>query len=173
LLGDVGKLGDQLQVNVKVLRSSTGKVVASWSRTVTSEGALFGALSDAAEELTPRALLAFGRAMETRHQFPLVPAVLAGALGVGAGVCFGVAVANNARLTNTTATPGSLSASEANGLQHGGEALQWAARIAGGAAVVAAATGVVLWFTSAERVPVTVGLGVTPGAAAVSVSGRF
>lgn len=172
LLGDLGRLGDRFQVNVKVLKNS-GAVVATWSRTVEKEGQLLAALSDAAEELRPKILGAWGRLTETRRHWPLVPTVVAGALAVASGVTFGLAVNNHARLIDPLAPPGSLSPKDADSLQQSGDALQWTARLTAAGALAALVTSFILWRTSAEEVPVSVGVVAGPGAAALLLGGHF
>jgi hypothetical protein len=172
LLGDLGRLGDRIQVNLRVLRNN-GTVVAAWSRTVAKEDQLISALEDAAEELKPKILGAYGRLTVTKRRWPLIPTIAAGALAVASGVTFGLALSNHGRLIDPLASPGSLAAREADALQQSGDALQWTARFTAGGALVALATSLVLWWVSAEEVPVSLGVVASPGAGALLLGGRF
>jgi hypothetical protein len=173
LLGDLGQLGTQIQVNIKVVKSSTGRVAATWSRTVRDPGALLGALSDAADELKPKILGAWGRLTTTRRQWPLVPTLIGAGLAVAGAVTLGLTLSAHDQLVNPAAPANSLSAKDANDLQTRGEALQWTTRGAFIGAGVALGTAAVLYLLSAEEVPVSASLGLTPGGGALVIGGTF
>ena len=59
LLGDIGKLGTKFQVNLRLTKSSGGRVFATFSRSVSREDDLLEALTDAAAELAPKIFAEF------------------------------------------------------------------------------------------------------------------
>jgi hypothetical protein len=173
IIGDLGQLGTQIQVNIKVLKSSTSRVVATWSRTVQGQGALLGALSDAAEELKPKILGAWGRLTTIQRHWPLVPTLVAGGLAVVGAVTLAFTFAAHGALVNSAAPAGSLSAKDADALQARGQALQWSTWGAFIGAGLALGTATLMYFLSAEEVPVSAGIGLVPGGSALVIGGSF
>lgn len=163
LLGDLGKVGSKFQVNLRVARSSGGAVVATWSRSVSSEDALLSALTDAAEELAPKLRLIFRAATDpvpTRfvRTWPVTPTVITGVLAVAGGALLTVAGLNYGRLD--AATPSSpLGLTEADQLVTVGE---WTRGFGVGALIGAGVTlgvSVLIYFLSGHEEPLQALLG--------------
>lgn len=163
LLGDLGKLGDTFQVNLRIVRSNGAGVVATWSRSVSNEAALLSVLTEAAEALAPRLRLLFRTASDpvpTRfvRTWPVAPTVVAGALAIAGGALLTVAGLNYDRLS--TATPRSmLSLTEVDQLVTVGE---WTRGFGVGALIGAGVTlgvSVLIYFLSGHEEPLQALLG--------------
>jgi hypothetical protein len=124
IVGDLGRLGSRYQLNVRVIAAGSTRVLASASRTVYKEEALFGALDSLAAELAPLILEALGPRVELgpRH-WPLVPTFIAGGLLIASGVGYGLAFSAHQSLT--AGGLGSLTPEQASSTANRGELSQW------------------------------------------------
>jgi hypothetical protein len=82
--GSVGHFDTGYQVNLKIIRSRDGRLIAAFSGEAKAEGEVLGVLTRAAEAMTPKLLAAFGGQAEAapskplpRRLFSVIPAVLA------------------------------------------------------------------------------------------------
>ena len=162
VLGELGKLGSKYQLNLRVTKSSTGAVLATWSRAVAREDDLLDALSDAAEALAPKILAAFGKAPApapsvTRH-WPLAPTLIAAGLAVASGVSFGIAAATHGRLVDPSVTAGSIADAEGLRLKTQGDVTQWLALGTVIGAGVSLGVSIVWWALSGSDTPVATAL---------------
>jgi hypothetical protein len=157
LLGDLAKLGSKYQVNLRVVKSNSTAVIATWSRSVSREDDLISALTDAAEELAPSIFSGLGKTPAGRH-WPLAPTLVAGGLAVASAVSFGIGVATHERLVNTTLMPGTIDGSELTRLVTQGQVTQGVALGTLIGAGVSLGLSVVLYFLSGRDEPVKTAL---------------
>lgn len=127
LLGDLGRLGTKIQVNLRVAKSRDGQVFATWSRTVEREEQLLAALSDAADELAPKIIGELHPTAPKLHSWPLVPTLIAGGLAIASGIAWGVTAGAHSALVDPSQAPGSLSDERAGQLVVQGNTAQWIA----------------------------------------------
>ena len=182
LLGDLAWLGGRWQLNLKVIRSSSGTRVASHSATLTRESELVPELTRAAAALAPAVLAGFGHAgaplpapaahaAPGRRRWPLWPTVAAGVLAAGGGASLVVSESAHAKLRDA-AVP--LSEAQGRATADRGRRFQTLGWVGlGGAAATLAATGV--WYAlsgdAAQAAPAVTGV---PGAGAtLGVAGRL
>jgi hypothetical protein len=176
LLGEVAKLGARYQFNVKVLRSSSGNVVASWGGAVETEEALLDAVNEAASALASQLFVHLRPGASppsvAGRRWPLVPSLIAGALALGGGVTLGLTFSAHARLVDpSTAT--ALSPSDADRLVTQGTTLQWLSRGLFAGAGAALVTSFVLFLLSDADAPVTAGLSLDASGAFITFGGRL
>lgn len=172
LLGDIGKLGTKFQVNLRLTRSSSGRVFATFSRSVSREDDLLAALTDAAAELTPKIFAEFlpgapapvtavtAPELSTRvRTWPLVPTFLAGGLAVASAVTFSLSAAAHGQLIDPKPSPGTISDEVATGLKSQGEVTQWLALGTLIGAGVSLGVNVVMYFLGGHETSVQAALG--------------
>jgi hypothetical protein len=124
IVGDLGRLGTRYQLNVRVVDAGSARVLASGSRTVDREEALFGAIDSLASELAPLILEALTPKVELGpRRWPLVPTFLAGGLLIASGVGYGLAFSAHQSLTG--GAPGSLTPEQASATASRGEVSRW------------------------------------------------
>lgn len=162
VLGDLGRLGTKFQVNLRVTRSSDGKVIATWSRSVNREDDLLEALTDAAQELAPAIFSAFNRAVPTapvvKRTWPLAPTLIGGGLAAVSLGSFIFAGATYGRLTDENNRPGTISPSEEAMLKSQGEVTQWISIGALIGAGVSLGVCIVMYVLSGHETPVQAAL---------------
>ncbi len=176
LTGEIGKLGEAIQVNLKIISPVNTQQLAAWTRRVNGEGELFDALAEGAGALARQLYTALGReapiAMVEKPLPPLrklwwVPA-LVGGLAVGIGAYYvGDAYGAKSELT-TPGTP--LDPVDAGRIRARGELSQtigWVGIGVGSAALVAT---VLFWVVPAPAQAAVVPL---KDGAAFSLSGTF
>lgn len=135
LLGQLGRFSGTYQINIKIVRSDTAALIATWSRSVTSEDKLIPALTDAAEELAPQILRALRPELAPKpreHRWPLVPSIVAGASAAASGAFVLAALSDKTKLEDPTGP--AISPEDLKSTRSHGELMQ---NIARGAAVVA------------------------------------
>jgi hypothetical protein len=173
MLGTLAKLGDTIELSIKVISSRTGARRAGFTERVRDESALFEVMDRAAtslaEQLNPPAP---GSKRESGglhlRKATLVPAIIGGVALAAAGVTYGLAVDAHFELTDRTRPAVVDGASRAAT----GQTLQTVAAVAGGVGVAAAAVAV--WFyVTGDAPPVTASVGPVGGGAVVSFGGRF
>lgn len=117
LLGDVGKVGDRIQINLKVLNPGTARAIALFARGVTGDGAVLDALTAAAPELVAQAAKALGRSAGSPRGGERRPVGwwwVPGAAGVAlAGAGVGLLVAGNQTAELLRTSGGTLTAERA------------------------------------------------------------
>lgn len=166
LTGSIAKLETSYQVNLRVLQSSDGKVVAAEAvRAATQERLLF-ALDDAAVSLAKQ--LEPKPPPGSARNVAWIPAVGAGVFGVLGGVFFGLASASSAELDGRL-VPGVTMADLVPVVQRGQsmELLAWGSFAVAGAAGVTA----VLMFLLGAPPPATVSITPVTGGAVAGIGG--
>jgi hypothetical protein len=149
VLGDIAKVGDERQINLKVISSANGKTLATYTDRVGSDDAIVDSLTRAAAHLTYEVCAALGRPVPTGVANLQVknPLKRAGFVTLGAGIVVGAVGAglliktnlDYQRITNATSSM-PVSAADAVAIRNSGPPLQTAGvalAIAGGAAIVA------------------------------------
>lgn len=171
LLGDLAKVGQRFQINLKIIGAGTGNTLAVFSDSVSSEDQMVDALSRGAYLLAVDVSHAMGRppppelAGQGNRRFAWAPLVI-GVLGVAGGTASWV-VSENAYQHLKTApvvTDGAETLSRGKTTQ----SLAVAGFVLGGVALAGAA---VLFFLGAPAAPVSVA--VSPHGASVVLRGEF
>lgn len=186
LIGEIGKLGEAIQVNLKVISPVNTKQLAAWSTRVNGEDQLFDALNTGARALalqlypalgreTPPALIALAKPPEPEvsglRRWSWIPAAV-GAVTAAYGF-YSVADAYAVKGQLEDKTLGYLPPADVQVLRARGEASQstgWVCVGLGGAAVAA---GVVMFLAGAPSAPVQASVVPLNGGGAVSLSGSF
>lgn len=177
LLGDLAKLGEVVQINVRIIAPGDGRVLATAATRVDSEAAIFDALTALGPDLSAQFLAAIGRGRPaapevlpplpspdeprmlppdeplrtvrtgTRRFFPAALAVGAASLGVGAAF---LAWSEGIWQQLVAGKPRSLSIAEADALARNGKAIQLTAAVFGAAGAAVALFGAGLFFFGSE-----------------------
>ncbi len=152
LLGDVGRLGDRIQINLKVLNPGNARAIALFARGVMGESAVLDALTAAAAELASQSAQALGRSAPLARgggRRPVGWWWVPGAVGVGlAGAGVALILSGNATADFLRANAATLTKTNAAEAVQSGQLRQRlgaALSIAGAAGVVAS---VVLLLTT-------------------------
>lgn len=173
LLGDLARIGARYQLNLKIINAATGKTLALFAESTTSEEAVIDALTRAAQTMALEVSRALGKPLSTSsvsavssvRPWALLPLGV-GVLSLGAGaVCLGVSL--DAHATLATGSPGENGAQLRDTGKRTGD-LAVVGFAVGGAALVGAA---VLYFAGAPPPPIAVS--VSPGGASVMLRGEF
>jgi hypothetical protein len=150
LLGDIVKLGNVIQINLRVIDPVNGRVLASASTRVESDGAIFDALTTLGQQ-TRAQFIAVWRERSGVHasrgtrRFALIPFVVAGGAALAGIIC--LAFSESAWQQVTNGSPGSLTLGAAQRISSGGKDLQTAGAVLLSVAAVAAIAGAgVLFF---------------------------
>lgn len=182
LVGTASKLGSKWTLDVTILAPGSTKKLASASATGTDEDMLLSSIPLVAERLASQLGAALGRTLvaggteERRPSLikrlawvPLGVGVLAGAAGgLGLGLAQATASSLNAvREPGAALTPGQTAELVADGKLQ--QTFGWVGVGVGAAGVLGAAA---MFLFGGEEV-VSAGVAVTPGAATVTVTGRF
>lgn len=151
LLGDIARLGDTYQVNLKLIGANDGRSLALFSKAVSSESALLEALATAGRQMARDAHTSLGRpppvSLEERQgprRWAWLPLSIGAATLVAGAICLGVSL--NARSQLSTGTPG------ADGLQLKslGETTEPLAVVGLGLGAAALAGAAVLFFLGSD-----------------------
>jgi TolB-like protein len=178
LTGTIARLGNTLQLNLRMVDARTGGVRARWSGSVRDEGELPQLLSTAADVLAdamgqpaapPTATASTSPGQSSA--LPWVVAAVGVAVAAGGAVSLGLAEQAHASL-RAPSSEGVLDEMTAATTRDRGKALQIAAPIMLGVGAAAVVTGIILKLRATPAAP-TVALGVSPSNAALVVSGRF
>lgn len=171
VLGDIARVGERFQINLKIVASDSARTLAVFSESVSTEDQVTDALTRGAYLLAVDVNHALGRppppelvATDSRV-FAVAPLII-GVLGVAGGVA-SVIISENAYQKLKTApvvTDGPVTLS----LGQTSQSLSVAGFVVGGVALVGAAG---LFLLGAPKAPVSVAIG--PGGAAVMVRGEF
>lgn len=182
LTGEIGKLGEQIQVNLKVISPVNTKQLAAWTGRVAGEGELFDALATGATVLAGQLFTALGREAPVglSTAAPPPPAsslrkwswlpIAAGAISAGVGLGFVADAYGVAAYMRSTGQP--LAERDIKPLRERGETSQtvgWSAIGVGAAAIAAGAT----MFVIGAPAQVQTSFAPIPGGGAVSVRGSF
>jgi hypothetical protein len=172
LVGTFARLGQTLQVNLRVLSARDGSVRARFSGTADEEAQLPKLLTRAGEALAD-ALLPAPPGSAPRPPPTASWVLLGGGVAVAAagGVCLFLQEQDHASLI-APASQGVIAAAAAEGARDRGKALQTAGPILLGVGAAALAAGLVVWVAAPRAAPV-VSATLTPGGATVVVSGEF
>jgi hypothetical protein len=184
LSGEVGKLdGCSVQLNLKVLASDTGAVLATSSLRATGAADALDQLTWAARGLSaelsqrlkrflpppsPAVLASEETARRPLRRTAWVPAVAGGLALGGAGVLYAL---SNDKYRALQADAGTIHDTQARALRDQGGQLQLSSAVAAAVAVAALATSVTLYLWQIEPPGVTAGVTLAPGA--VTLSGSF
>lgn len=168
LSGSIAKLETTYRVNLRVLQSSDGKVVAQQAVRADSQEQLLAALDDAAASLAAQLQPGAPRASAGIRSFAWIPAVGAGVFAVLGGVFLGLASATSAELDGKL-KPGVMRDSLGAIVQQG----ESRERLAWGSFAVAGAAGVtaVLMFLLGAPPPATVSVTPVNGGAVAGAGG--
>ena len=179
MIGTLARLGDTLELSIKVVSNRTGERRAGFSERVKSESELLELMDEAATSLAqqllpPTAVVpgvsqpAPGLRLRLRNR-ALIPVVIGAVFAVASGTMYGLAFAAHADLTNAALPP------PANGTTRAaeGQTFQTLSAVFAGATVASAA--VALWFYVSGAPPplLTASLGLVGGAPAFTFGGRF
>jgi hypothetical protein len=165
LTGAIAKLETTYQVNLRVLRSLDGKVVAQTLVAGSSQEELVKALEGAAGSLATQ--LAPKGPSPSARSLAWLPFVAAGVFAVGAGLSLGLAFERSAAL-DTALVPGA-SLSVVNPIARAGATFEALAWTGAGLAAASAVTGVLMLVLGPS--PVSVGVTPASGGATVSAGG--
>lgn len=166
VMGDLGKVGTRLQLNVRVTRAGSSETVATWLGVVDREEDLLDEVSRAARGLADKLVDASTPARA--HPFPVVPAVAGGVALVAGGVLSALAANSHAQLM-APATP-ITSPTEADRLRDEGKGFMIGSYVAYGLGAAALGVGAFLWIRG-EPLPVTPSVAVQSGGAVIGVQG--
>lgn len=145
LLGDLGRLGTRYQLNLRVVRGSTGEPVLSWSHGVDSDSELLTMITDGAREIAPQLVDRLTRTGPTGRRWPVWPTALSVGFVLAGVVLHGVAAVEYDALTRVNNTP-LQSISEANAVAVRGTAFMWSAYAAYGLAAASLVLALVLYL---------------------------
>lgn len=159
MLGNLAKLGQGYQVNIKVIRSDNGVQLSNYLGSAPSFEALIPELTKAADKLAREslralrpsgsppadvAIVADAPAASSNRRWPLIPTIAAGAFGVASGVTFGLAMGKKDQVAS-----GDIQTRAAADAAVGeGKRFQTVALVTGGLAVAALGTAVVMYLLS-------------------------
>lgn len=167
LLGTVARLGDTLELSIKVVSNRTGARRAGFTERVQGEGALFAVMDRAAESLAEQLRPPPPPGSDRRGR-ALVPALVGGVALLAAGASYGLAREAHLDLTDPARPAVANGAAKAST----GQAWQVTGAVSTGVAVAAAAVATWLFVTGA---PTTVApsVGLWGGAPSLAVTGSF
>ncbi len=160
VLGDVGRVGDRIQVNLKALASGTGKTIAVFGQPARTEGEVLDVLSRGAAVFRQQLSKALNRAVNGSASSPDVEVSSApkssmintlwwvpGAAGaVAAGVGTALLISGNGVAGQLKDKGSTLSDTEANALVSGGQTQQGVGVALLGVGAAAIAGSAVLFF---------------------------
>lgn len=187
VLGDVAKVGDGYQMNVKVISAVNGRRYSAKSAKVPTEGALLEALTLAAKQIavdlsrelekplgakrvsddivvTEKVAAVEPSAAKKLWWLPVVAGV---AIGAGGGVGLGIAESNRARLVSEDLSP-----QEAQALLSSGQTARTLGWVGVGVGAAAIGTGVLMLVLGKDAPAVPVA-SVSSNGAVVGLSGSF
>lgn len=175
VLGDVAKVGDGYQVNVKVISAANGRRFSAKSARVETEAALLEALSLAAKQTALDLSRELGRPLSARRatepppakRFWWLPAVAGVAIGAAGGVGLGVAESNRARLASENLSP-----AQASDLLSSGQTARTLGWVGVGVGAAALGTGVLMLILGGDP-PAAPVASVSADGAVVGFAGRF
>lgn len=171
LVGEVARVGSQLQVNLKVVSGRSGETQATFARRIDAESELLELLDEGADALAGQ-LLAVNTPATRRElgvAFWLPAGVAIAGLAAGA-VGLGLAGGKQAELLTPQSPPRSLEAGRQ--LVRDGETLQALGLVGVGVGAAAAITAGIA-FGLAPKVPLTASVVVGPGSTALLLGGTF
>jgi hypothetical protein len=172
LTGSIAKLETSYRVNLRVLQSADGKVVAQEAVAAETQEKLLAALTDAAASLAaqlqpgaPRVSASVGA-----RRFAWIPAVGAGVFAVLGGVFLGLAGASSAELDRKLVA--GVMMADLVGVVREGQSRE---RLGWGSLGIAGAAGVtaVLMFLLGAPPPATVSIAPVHGGAVAGIGGVF
>jgi TolB-like protein len=168
LTGSLAKLETSYQVNLRVLQSADGKVVAQETVRAQTQEALLSALDDAAfsisRQLEPKA------PPPTARSLSWIPFVVAGLAAVASGVGFGLAWSTSDELERRL-MPG-VTLSELTPVVRRGQTLETTGWASMGVAVAAGTTGILMFLLGSSSHP-TVSITPIHAGAVAGVGGVF
>ncbi len=173
ITGSLARFEGEFAINIKIIGSTTGKVLAAWAGRLRGDAAVLDWLSTTADAFAMHNGLVAKAAAPTLRSRAWIPAVLGGALGIACGALFIATKSLEARLLSgdLTVLDGNLTVTA---VRSGGETLQLSSAIIGAAGLVSLAVAAVfLAFGSPENAPPPVALWLTPGGAFATVGGLF
>ena len=171
LVGEVARVGDQLQVNLKILSGRSGETQATFARRIDQENKLLELLDAGADELAGQLLAV--HTPPTRRVLGAafwVPTAVAIAGLAGGGIALGLAAGKQQSLLTPQSSARSLDAGRQ--LVREGELLQTLGFVGVGVGAAAALTAAVA-FGLAAQVPISASVSLGPGAAALTFGGTF
>ncbi|MGV3623130.1 MAG: hypothetical protein ACO1OB_20085 [Archangium sp.] len=187
VLGDVAKVGDGYQMNVKIISAVNGRRLSAKSARIASEGALLEALTVAAKQIAVdlsreldkplgarRADADIGvtevpaaREPSAARTFWWLPAAAGVAIGAAGGVGLGIAESNRARLASEN-----LSAPQASELLSNGQTARTLGWVGVGVGAAALGTGLLMLILGGDTPAAPVAT-VSADGAVVGFAGRF
>lgn len=171
LVGEVARVGTQLQVNLKILSGRSGETQATFARRTDRESQLLDLLDAGADDLARQLLVV--RTPPTQRVLGAafwVPAGVAIAGLAAGGIGLGLASGKQTELLTPLTTPRSLEAGRQ--LVKDGEVLQTFGFVGVGVGAAAAITAAIA-FGLAPQAPLSASISVGPGAAALTLGGSF
>lgn len=183
--GELGKLEDGFQLNLKVLSARDGHAISVYTARVGGRGALIDELTLAGHKFAEDLARAFHRmlpppsdlvlAAEQTAQQPLkasawVPLAVGIAAAGGAGV---LAFESNQRATALQATSGTIGYADARRLRDEGALFQTLSYVSAGVAVVGLAGAATMFWYHKPEPQLEVAVGASPAGAFVSLGGTF
>jgi hypothetical protein len=177
LVGDVAEVGDDFQLNLKLLGATNGKTVSAYSDSVSGEVALLETLARGGRILVEQAAGALGRRYIPSVEQPM-SAMRKASLGVGGAGLIACVVGGVFLIKARTAYDGLLpnqpiSTATGRNLQREGESAQVTGAIALGAGVAALGAGAALFVLGKDRAMSTSVGPVEGGGVGVSVGGTW
>ena len=181
-IGDIAKVGDGFQLNVKIISATDGRRFTARSTSVANEAALLEALTVAAKEMAPELSRELGKplgpkrastsAVVTREpsavkKYWWVPTLAGAVIGAAGAVNLGLAEGSRARLDSQT-----LSTREANELLANGQTTRTAGWVSVGIGAAAVGAGVLMLLLGGDA-PVTPVASVSSNGAVVGLSGSL
>ena len=167
LLGDLVRLGDTIELHLKVI-STQGKRLAGFTERVKKDAELFDALDRGAQAIAEQLRPAIAGDGLRLRGLTWIPGALAGLAIVTASASYGAA--NRAHNTLTNAAGPALT--EANRTATDGKA--WQGLAAGATAVAVVATGVAVWFfVTGNRPELTPTVSVSSSGATFGIAGTL
>jgi hypothetical protein len=178
--GSIGKFGQSVQVNLKVISARDASTLASFTGRVKGDEDTLDLLSQAGHSLATDVLKALGRKpvqvraqVGTVKRWPLWPTVAGGVLAAAGGGALLWANASHQRLRDDAQLEApTMSPREASGLADTGRLAQTAGWVLVGAGAAALASSVVFYTVSSPK-PVQASVGVGPGAVSLTFQGEF
>lgn len=159
MLGNLAKLGQGYQINIKIIRSDNGVQLSNYLGSAPSFEELLPELTKAADKLASESLRALrpsasaptdvpvisdAPSSPSNRRWPLIPTIAAGAFGVASGVTFGLAMGKKDYVASGTIQ----TRTAADATVREGTTFQTVALVTGGLAVAALGTAVVMYFLS-------------------------
>ncbi len=151
ITGSLGRFGDFIQVNLKVIAAADGRTLALYSGSASGESQALDTIKDAARALSVQVLTRLGRGVAPvgARRFFWIPLV-ASALGVGLGLgLFGIASADAAALRGLGVNTPPLSTADAHRHLTSGVAARTGGIVAFAAAGVGLLVAGALWLFGA------------------------